>query len=48
MSKDDAISITNNWKTNLNEEMNYYEIFLLHIKLSEETYYQRNREKNTK
>ena len=41
MSKDDAISIMNN--SNLIDEKGVFEFFLLYIKMSEKTYYQKNR-----
>ena len=43
MSKGDAINRMNN--SNLNEKSRLLQIFLLYIKRSETTYYQRNREK---
>ena len=46
MSKDDAINIQKNF--NLNERKRIIIKFLLHIKMSETTYYQRNREKMLK
>ena len=42
MSKDDAIRLMNS--SNLNEKSGLLSIFLLYIKMSETTYYQRNRE----
>ena len=41
MSKYDAINIMNS--SNLNEKSNYH-VFSLYIKMSEKTYYERNRE----
>ena len=42
MSKDDAINVMKN--VNLNEKVDHYIFFSLYIKMSETTYYQRNRE----
>ena len=42
MSKDDAVKITKN--SNLNGKSGFLQFFLHYIKISEITYYQRNRE----
>ena len=42
MSKDDAINIMNN--SNLNKKVGCYQIFSLHIKMSQTTYQKRNRD----